>query len=114
MHARLSLSLLLAVFLGLTSAAAGHARATPQQAQVIVICTGAGLTTIVLGPDGAPVERRAPCPDCTLVAVGTAPDQPAPHACDADWHAAPALPEPPAHARAATAPAPPARAPPIP
>ena len=105
--------ILLAVCLGLTSAAAGHVRSALQTGQVIVICTGAGLTTITLDPDGAPVAPRAPCPDCTLVAVGPAPDQPAPDARNAIWRAAPTLPSPIAGAAPAPARPPPARGPPI-
>ncbi len=32
-----------------------------------VICTGAGMITITLGPDGQPVEAAEPCPDGTSI-----------------------------------------------
>ena len=48
----------------------------------IVICSGVGMTTITIGPDGQPVETTEPCPDGTSVfavaaALPSAPD-PAP------------------------------------
>ena len=32
-----------------------------------VICTGVGMVTITLGPDGQPVETAEPCPDGTSI-----------------------------------------------
>jgi len=32
-----------------------------------VICTGMGMVTITLGPDGQPVETAEPCPDGTSI-----------------------------------------------
>ena len=32
-----------------------------------VICTGMGMVTISLGPDGQPIEQAEPCPDGTSI-----------------------------------------------
>ena len=32
-----------------------------------VICTGMGMVTITLGPDGQPIETAEPCPDGTSI-----------------------------------------------
>ncbi|SMH50059.1 hypothetical protein [Maritimibacter sp. HL-12] len=47
-----------------------------------VICTGAGMITITLGPDGQPIETAEACPDGTSIfAAGFAlPDLPRPEA----------------------------------
>lgn len=46
----------------------------------IVICSGVGMTTITVGPDGQPVETKEVCPDgySTLGATFTVPDLPRP------------------------------------
>lgn len=48
----------------------------------IVICSGVGMTTITIGPDGAPIEQTEPCPDGTSIfaASFTLPDLPEPAA----------------------------------
>jgi len=37
----------------------------------VVICSGIGLTTITLGPDGQPVKTTEPCPDGTSIFTAT-------------------------------------------
>jgi len=37
----------------------------------LVICSGTTFTTIILGPDGQPVEQTAPCPDGTALFAAT-------------------------------------------
>jgi len=41
--------------------------------QLIVICTGEGVQTIRLGPDGAPVPHQPHCPDCTVPLLAAMP-----------------------------------------
>jgi hypothetical protein len=67
----------LSVVLALSGATMVSARGQMVQGDAIVICSGYGVVTIVLGPDGEPVGAVHPCPDCTphLAAVlpGAAP-----------------------------------------
>lgn len=67
----------LSFVLALSSATMVSARGQMVQGDAIVICSGYGVVTIVLGPDGKPVGEVHPCPDCTppLAAVlpGAAP-----------------------------------------
>ncbi|HBZ45353.1 MAG TPA: hypothetical protein DEO85_15160 [Maritimibacter sp.] len=46
----------------------------------IVICSGVGMTTITIGPDGEPIEATEVCPEghSIFVATMTAPDLPQP------------------------------------
>lgn len=46
----------------------------------VVICSGVGMTTISVGPDGKPVKHTEPCPDGSSVFVATfaLPDLPKP------------------------------------
>ncbi|MCU0902013.1 MAG: hypothetical protein MUC82_16225 [Cypionkella sp.] len=55
----------LSVVLALSSATMASARGQMVQGDAIVICSGYGIVTIVLGPDGEPVGSVHPCPDCT-------------------------------------------------
>ena len=43
------------------------------QGQLIVICTGEGVQTIRLGPDGEPVPHQPHCPDCTVPLLAAMP-----------------------------------------
>ncbi len=47
-----------------------------------VICTGMGMITITLGPDGQPVEEAEPCPDGTSIFAASfaLPEMPRPQA----------------------------------
>lgn len=67
----------LSVVLALASATMVSARGQVAQGDAIVICSGYGVVTIVLGPDGEPVGSVHPCPDCTphlaVVLPGAAP-----------------------------------------
>ena len=56
---------LLSLALALSSATMASARGQMAQGDAIVICSGYGVVTIVLGPDGEPVGAVHPCPDCT-------------------------------------------------
>lgn len=62
MHARL-LSLCLAVLLALTSVETAAARAAPQPADSVVLCTGLERVVIHLDRDGRPVRQSVLCPD---------------------------------------------------
>lgn len=53
------------VFAGLTLAEARGAN--HDIGQDVVICSGAGMITIALPPDGPPQERTEPCPDGTSI-----------------------------------------------
>lgn len=52
-----------------TSGALGVARGKSDIGSLLVICTGFEMTTIVIGPDGTPVERHERCPDSILAAM---------------------------------------------
>ena len=59
---------LFAYFLALTLTVTGfsfaQARGTaPEMGTDIVICSGVGLTTITIGPDGQPIEETHVCPE---------------------------------------------------
>ena len=56
------LSVILVVTGGAMTAARGHA----QSGTLMVICTGSGITAVVLDENGDPVETRQVCPDCAL------------------------------------------------
>ena len=74
----------LALFLSLTLALTGFGMAVargqgqPEVAGQIVICTGVGITTITIGPDGAPVKTIHMCPDAMMQMVATFTPPPAP------------------------------------
>lgn len=54
----------LTLVLILTSLSFAAARGTnPDAGTEIVICSGVGMTTITIGPDGQPVEKTHICPD---------------------------------------------------
>ena len=58
----------LALVLTVTSFSFAAARGTnPDMGMEMVICTGVGLTTITLGPDGAPIETTHVCPDAAQI-----------------------------------------------
>ena len=69
----------LSVVLALSSATMVSARGQMVQGDAIVICSGYGVVTIVVGPDGEPVGSVHPCPDCTphlavvLPSIGSSP-----------------------------------------
>jgi hypothetical protein len=78
---RATISCLMAMTLTLASLALANARGANHDIGLeIVICSGVGMTTISVGPDGQPVERVEACPDGTSIfAVATAlPDAPDP------------------------------------
>lgn len=54
----------LSVVMALSSATMVSARGQMVQGDAIVICSGYGVVTIVIGPDGEPVGAVHPCPDC--------------------------------------------------
>ena len=55
----------LSVVLALSGATMATARGQMVHGEAIVICSGYGVVTIVIGPDGEPVGSVHPCPDCT-------------------------------------------------
>ncbi|MDZ7710789.1 MAG: hypothetical protein U5K36_12535 [Roseovarius sp.] len=103
----------LCLFLTLTSVTLAVARGAPGPVGVMVICTGEGLSRLVVDTDGQPVPPPHICPDCLLAFHATAPNDPLPAP-----HTAPVTARAPfAHARhaaAATRPMMLARAPPPP
>lgn len=65
---RATLAYLLAFLLAFTGHSLAGARGTnPDNGVAVVICTGVGMTTITLGPDGQPVEETHLCPDATAL-----------------------------------------------
>jgi len=61
---RLINALFLSLTLGITSISMAVARGqSPDVGSDIVICTGVGITTITIGPDGEPVKKTHLCPD---------------------------------------------------
>jgi hypothetical protein len=61
---RMLTGFLLSLMLAMTSLSLATARGTnPDIGMDMVICTGVGITTITLGPDGEPVEKSVLCPD---------------------------------------------------
>ncbi len=74
---------LLSLALALTSISMAVARGQGQPgaagAGEIVICTGVGITTIIIGPDGEAEERIHMCPDAMMqmLALFTPPPRPA-------------------------------------
>lgn len=66
------LASLLALSLVFASLVLAQARgASHDVGQDIVICSGVGMTTITIGPDGQPVRKSEPCPDGTSVFTAT-------------------------------------------
>lgn len=60
----------LALALTVTSFSLAHARGENPDlgaALEMVLCTGTGMTTITLGPDGEPIESVHLCPDGTSI-----------------------------------------------
>ncbi len=54
----------LALVLTVTGFSFAQARGVhPDMGMEMVICTGVGMTTITVGPDGAPIETNHVCPD---------------------------------------------------
>ena len=104
-----ALMVLVLVLGSLTHALARHAA---PGAQVLVICTGAGLVRITLDAEGQPVEQPLPCPDCILT-LAPPPATAAP-ALPPRAQAVTGLPVQTRHVRAPTRLWPPSRAPPHP
>lgn len=60
----------LALALTVTGFSFAQARGTnPDFGMEIVICSGVGLTTITIGPDGEPIEKSHVCPDAASLVV---------------------------------------------
>lgn len=70
-------SLLLALTLALTSVTMAVARGQTRLAGEVVICSGAGVTTITVDQNGQPVHQIHICPDMVL-GLMAALDAPAP------------------------------------
>ncbi len=71
----------MAIVLAFTGVTLASARGEdPVIGAELVICSGTTLTTIIIGPDGKPVEKSEPCPDGNAVFAATfsVPAQPAP------------------------------------
>ncbi|HHI70452.1 MAG TPA: hypothetical protein ENJ91_05570 [Rhodobacteraceae bacterium] len=78
------LRLINAFFLSLTLAFTSYSFAVARGENAdfgveMVICTGVGITTITLGPDGEPVEKTHICPDGMMIfaSANYVPPQPA-------------------------------------
>ena len=70
------LAALLTLVMIMTSGAMTAARGSAQPGTFMVICTGSGLTAVVLDENGEPVETQQVCPDCTLNALAGIPPVP--------------------------------------
>ncbi len=58
----------------MTAGAMTAARGSAQSGTAMVICTGSGVSVVVLDENGEPVEVRQVCPDCAVGALtGLAP-----------------------------------------
>lgn len=66
-------ALLLVLTMVATTGSMAMMRDRDAGAQVMVICTGAGLQTILLDANGGRVDPAPMCPDCTMVALAGAP-----------------------------------------
>ncbi|MCP5036037.1 MAG: hypothetical protein GY945_00380 [Rhodobacteraceae bacterium] len=80
---RLVSSLVLIVTLTVSSLGLAAARGTsPDFGQEIAICSGTSMTTITIGPDGQPIEKRVVCPDGVSIFAAdfTLPDMALPEA----------------------------------
>ena len=63
---------ILSLLLALTSFVLADARGANQDVGMeIVICSGVGMTTISIGPDGRPIEKTEVCPDGTSIFTAT-------------------------------------------
>ena len=103
----------LCLFLALTSVTLAVARGAPGAVEVMVICTGDGLSRIAVDADGQPAPPPHICPKCLLGFHATVPNDPLPALARARITAR----HPFAHARHAAAAMRPvmrARAPPLP
>lgn len=70
------LRLLNALFLSLTLVLTSYSMAVargqnPDRGTDMVICTGVGMTTITIGPDGTPVKTTHICPDAMSIFAAT-------------------------------------------
>lgn len=70
------LRLLNALFLSLTLVLTSYSMAAargqnPDRGTDMVICTGVGMTTITIGPNGEPVETTHICPDAMSIFAAT-------------------------------------------
>jgi hypothetical protein len=74
------LGLLLALLLAVTSVTMAVARGQSPMGRDVIICAGAGTSTITLDANGNPVRAMHPCPDCLMgVTAAIAPDAVAAH-----------------------------------
>jgi hypothetical protein len=79
MNLRPILGLLLALLLAVTSVTMAVARGQSPMGRDVIICAGAGVSTITLDADGNPVRARHACPDCLMgVTAAITPDAFAP------------------------------------
>ena len=70
---RLINTLFLSLTLAITSYSMAVARGQgPDIGTDMVICTGVGMITITIGPDGEPVETTHICPDAMTIFAATA------------------------------------------
>jgi hypothetical protein len=66
------LPILTILALALATLGSGVSHGQAAASERVVICTGHGVTTILVDAEGTPVERRVLCPDCALTAVAAA------------------------------------------
>jgi len=76
---------MLALAVALTGFQMAFARAQPQPAGQMVICTGLGLTTVMIDAEGAPVAQSHVCPDGLLTLFLSAGGAWVPPARLLDW-----------------------------
>ncbi|MBV7380791.1 hypothetical protein [Maritimibacter dapengensis] len=76
---RVLLAIAMSLVLALSGAVlAGAKGASHDIGMEIVICSGIGMTTITIGPDGEPIEKSEVCPEghSLLAATFITPDMP--------------------------------------
>lgn len=103
---------LLALILALTSLTMAVARGQIRMAEEVVICTGAGVTTITVDHDGQPLRQIHICPDMVL-GLMAALDTPTPDLTRPETRVEVLTARPDAIAADLAAPRPRARGPPI-
>lgn len=105
-------TLLLALILALTSLTMAVARGQTRLAEAVVICTGAGVTTITVDQDGHPVQQVHLCPDMVL-GLMAALDTPTPDLMRPETRVESLTARHPGHGADQAAPRPRARGPPL-
>jgi hypothetical protein len=62
-------AIVLGLVLAMTSVSMAVARGGMSLSGAMILCIDASQETVLLGPDGEPIEVQHPCPDCTMGAL---------------------------------------------